>query len=153
MHFHPFYAPEDNDQEAPRSFSPEEVEALIAQRISSERAAREQAENALMEKQQQIFAHEMREAARSALEERGLPAQLIDVLNLSSKETLHTTLQCAESAFREALEEGVRTRLRGLPPSAPPAEQSQKTKPLSYRQAAALYQSDRAAYDKRYGGM
>ena len=157
MRLFPFYAPEDNDQEAPRSFSSEEVDALIEARLQSEREsfenalntekiAREQAENALR-------SHEMREKAHAVLRERNLPEQLLGMLNLSSEATLDETLRSAEAAFRAALEEGVRARLCGAPPSAVPVEKSTKPKPLSYQQAAELYKSDRAAYDKRYGGM
>ena len=157
MRLFPFYAPEDNDQEAPRSFSSEEVEALIEARLTSEResfentlsvekAAREQAESALR-------SHEMREMAQSVLRERNLPVELMHMLNLTSEETLTQSLAAAEAAFRTALEEGVRARLCGAPPSAVPIEKPQKQKPLSYQQAADLYKSDRAAYDKRYGGM
>jgi len=157
MHFTPFYAPEDNDQEAPRSYSQEEMEQLLAAQLqtqresyesalNAEKAARAQAESALR-------SHEMREMAQSALRERGLPEALIPMLDLSGEEMLAQSLQSAESAFRAALEDGVRARLCGAAPSAVPLEKPRKAKPLSYRQAADLYKSDRAAYDKQFGGM
>ena len=52
-----------------------------------------------------------------------------------------------------AMAEGVRTRLRGAAPSAIPLEPPRKPRSLSYRQAADLYKSDRAAYEKQFGGM
>lgn len=157
MHFSPFYAPEDNDREAPRSYSQDEVDQLINERLSGEReshesalqaekAARAQAEGALQ-------ALKMRDMAQQALLERHLPAQLMTMLRLDSEETLTQSLAAAESAFRAAIEEGVRTRLRGAAPSAIPLEAPRKPRSLSYRQAADLYKSDRAAYEKQFGGM
>lgn len=153
MHFTPFYTPEDNDQEANRSYSQAELDQqLAAQResyesvLNAEKAAREQAESAL-------HSHEMRETALSALHKRGLPTSLMPMLDLSDEETLMNSMASAESAFRAALEDGVRARLRGAAPSAVPLEKPRKMKPLSYQQAADLYKSDRAAYNKQFGGM
>ena len=95
----------------------------------------------------------MRDMAQQALLERHLPAQLMTMLRLDSEETLTQSLTAAESAFRAAIEEGVRTRLRGAAPSAIPLEPPRKPRSLSYRQAADLYKSDRAAYEKQFGGM
>ena len=112
--------------------------------MSAQRA--QQAESALR-------SHEMRETALSALREKNLPESLMPMLDLSGEEALMGSLASAESAFRAALEDGVRARLRGAAPSAVPLKKPHKTKPLSYQQAADLYKSDRAAYDKQFGGM
>ena len=153
MHFIPFYAPEDNDRETDRSYSQAELEQQLATQRESyesaliaEKAAREQAESALR-------SHEMRNMAQSALREKNLPESLMPMLDLSDEEALMGSLASAESAFRAALEDGVRARLCGTAPSAVPLEKPRKAKPLSYRQAADLYKSDRAAYDKQFGGM
>jgi len=157
MHFTPFYAPEDNDQEAPRSYSQEEVDQLIAQRLGAEReshtAALQAEKSARAQAESDLRSIKMQAMAQQALLERGLPAQLMPMLRLDSEETLQQTLSAAESAFRTAIEEGVRSRLRGMPPSAAPLEAPKKTKTLSYQQAANLFKSDRAAYDKQFGGM
>jgi len=155
MRFHPFLSPDDEGGADSRQFSESEVQQLLSQRLSEEKqrfdaalqlesAARQQAENALRERDAQLRAHEMRIKAQEALRSRHLPDQLIGTLNLTSEETLAQTLSAAEGAFRSALEEGVRDRLRGHAPSAAPLPQkSRKPISLSYQEAAANYIRDR----------
>lgn len=155
MQLYPFLAPDDAQDESEKRFTESEVQQLLAQRLSEEKqryenalqneaAARLQAEAALREREGQLYAHEMRIKAQEALRSRQLPEQLIGTLNLESEETLTRTLSSSESAFRAALEEGVRTRLRGQAPGQIPLPQkTRKVKTLSYQQAAANYLSDR----------
>lgn len=155
MHIYPFLAPDDGNAGDDKRFSESEVQQLLTQQLNAEKqryesalqneaAARLQAENALREREEQLRAHEMRAKAQEALKARQLPEQLIGTLSLESEETLSRTLASAESAFRAALEEGVRSRLRGQAPGQIPLPpKARKPKSLSYQEAAAYYLRDR----------
>lgn len=155
MQLYPFLAPDDADGAEEKRFTESEMQHLLTQRLNeekqryesalqSETAARLQAEAALHEREGQLYAHEMRIKAQEALRSRQLPEQLIGTLSLENEDALSRTLSAAESAFRAALEEGVRTRLRGQAPGQIPLPQkTRKVKTLSYQQAAANYLSDR----------
>ena len=155
MQLYPFLAPDDAQDEGEKRFTESEVQQLLTQRLNEEKqryesalqneaAARLQAEATLRERESELRAQQMREKAQEELKSRNLPEQLLNMLNLSSDEALRQTLSTAESAFRAALEEGVRTRLRGQAPGQTPLPQkARRTKVLSYQEAAANYLSDR----------
>lgn len=155
MQWYPFLSPDDEQGGNDKCFSEEEMQQLLLQRLSEEKqryetalqnetAARLQAEAALREQKTELHAHQMRLKALEALKERHLPEQLLPMLDLSSEDALTQTLSAAESAFRAALEEGVRTRLCGQAPSLVPLPQkSRKSRSLSYQEAAANYMRDR----------
>lgn len=139
-----------------------EVDRLIGERLLKERrryenelaeqkTARERAESALSQREEALFAFEMRQKAAEALARRGLPASLLGALRLQSEQALDDSLASAESAFRKALEEGVRARLSGQTAPAAPESETPPVR-MNYQQAAALYQADRAAYQKKFGG-
>lgn len=160
-----------NEPAPEKTLTQSEVNQLMTELIQKERRrfetqlteqknAREKAENLLREREEelrrrdeQIRQHELRRKAQDALAARGLPATLLNVLPLGDESTLDSSIQALESAYRTSLEKGVRERLRGQDPFYAPPVPEKITKPtLNYQQAAALYQSDRAAYDKQYGG-
>lgn len=155
MLFEPFLAPDDVEGGEEKRFSESEVQQLLSQKLSEEKqryeaalqneaAARLQAEATLRERESELRAHQMRQKAQEALKSRNLPDPLLNMLNLSSDETLSQTLSAAENAFRAALEEGVRSRLRGQAPGQMPLPQkARKTRNLSYQEAAANYMRDR----------
>ena len=148
---HPFLAPDDVQEGTDKRFTESEMQQLLSEKITAETqryeaalqkeaALRQQAETALNEHKKALYAHEMRIKAQSALRERNLPEQLLGAINFSTDETLSQTLTAAEEAFRAALEEGVRSRLRSQAPSLIPLPQkSQKPRNRSYQEAAADY--------------
>ena len=154
MRLDPFLAPDDPQPADEKHFTESDIQELkdyfAAEKqryetaLRQEAAARQQAETTLHAQQEALHAHEMRLKAQEELRTRQLPEQLLGALNLSSEETLLSTLACAEDAFRKALEEGVRQRLSGHAPSLIPLPQK-KSKPrsLSYQEAAANYIRDR----------
>lgn len=149
------------DQQTPQTVQPEQPrpekalrERLLAQRqhyetlLSQQRAAREQAEAALREREEQLRAQTLRCQAQQALEARDLPAALVDALQLTDEQTFEQSLNAVEAAFRQSLERGVRDRLRGGAPSMPALPQNSEKKPrMSYQQAASLYASQRTGGD------
>lgn len=149
MHLHPFLAPDDAQEGNDKRFTESEMQQLLSEKLSietqryeaalqKEAALRQQAESALHEHEKALYAHEMRIKAQSALRERNLPEQLLGAINFTSDETLSQTLTAAEEAFRTALEEGVRSRLRDQAPTLVPLPQKSR-KPRSYQEAAADY--------------
>lgn len=155
MRFEPFLSPDDAEGGEEKRFSESEMQQLLSQRLNEEKqryeaalqneaAARLQAEATLRERESELREHQMRQKAQEALKSRNLPDPLLNMLNLSSNETLAQTLSAAETAFRAALEEGVRSRLRGQAPGQIPLPQkARKTRNLSYQEAAANYMRDR----------
>ena len=155
MRLHPFLSPDDAEGGEEKRFSESEVQLIVSQKLNEEKqryeaalqneaAARLQAEATLREREGELRAHQMRQKAQEALKSRDLPDPLLNMLNLSSEETLAQTLSAAENAFRAALEEGVRSRLRGQAPGQIPLPQkTRKTRTLSYQEAAANYMRDR----------
>lgn len=155
MQLYPFLSPDDAGSDEEKRFTESEIQQLLSEKLAEEKqcyetalqneaAARLQAEAALHERESELRAHQMRQKAQEELKSRQLPAALISMLNLSSDEALAQTLTAAESAFRAALEEGVRQRLSSQAPSLIPLPQkTHKPKSLSYQEAAANYIRDR----------
>ena len=141
MRFEPFLSPDDAEGGEEKRFSESEMQQLLSQRLNEEK---QRYEAALRERESELREHQMRQKAQEALKSRNLPDPLLNMLNLSSNETLAQTLSAAETAFRAALEEGVRSRLRGQAPGQIPLPQkARKTRNLSYQEAAANYMRDR----------
>ena len=161
-----------NEPTPEKTLTQTEVNQLMEERLQKERsrfeaqlrehkAARDQAEALLREREaelkqrdEQLRAHALRHRALKQLEARNLPSSLLDALQLTDEASLSASLKTVERAFRASLEDTVRDRLRGHAPSCmPSAPAGVLAKPhLNYLEAAALYQRDRAAYDKQYGG-
>lgn len=146
--------PQPEQQAQPR---PEKAlrDRLLSQRqhyemlLSQQRAAREQAEAALREREEQLRVQTLRCQAQQAQEARNLPASLVDALQLSDEQTFGQSLNAIELAFRQSLERGVRERLRGGAPSMPVAQQNSEKKPrMSYQQAASLYAKARTGGER-----
>lgn len=149
--------PNEPEKNQEKCLTQAEVSQLLQERIAQERrryegllsqqkAAREQAEAALRERDEQLRAQQIRSHAQAELNRRGLPQSLLGALQCGSEEALTQSLAAVEGAFRESLERGVRDRLRGGAPSAPiGAQLPDKKQRLSYQQAASLYQKQRLA--------
>lgn len=149
--------PNEPEKNQEKCLTQAEVSQLLQERIAQERrryegllsqqkAAREQAEAALRERDEQLRAQQIRSHAQAELNRRGLPQSLLGALQCGSEEALTQSLAAVEGAFRESLERGVRDRLRGCAPSAPiGAQLPDKKQRLSYQQAASLYQKQRLA--------
>lgn len=156
--------PNESEKNQEKCLTQAEVSQLLQERIAQERrryegllsqqkAAREQAEDALREREntlrerdEQLRAQQIRSHAQAELNRRGLPQSLLGALQCCSEEALTQSLAAVEGAFRESLERGVRDRLRGGAPSAPiGAQLPDKKQRLSYQQAASLYQKQRLA--------
>ncbi|MBQ7455194.1 MAG: hypothetical protein IJS53_02015, partial [Clostridia bacterium] len=93
---------------------------------------------------------DLRRRAEEELDRRALPRALAATLRMENENALRESLDAAETAFRSAIETGVRERLR-LPLSVPAPRGEAPASRLTYRDAARLYSSDKEAYKKRFG--
>lgn len=102
-------------------------EAIIKARTEGERLARmseeekaqaerERREAELEQREKALSLREMRATARDMLGEKGLPAELLDVLDYASADACKASIGSVESAFRAAVQKGVEERMRGRTP-------------------------------------
>ena len=83
------------------------------ERLEHERAERDKA---LKDRESEITKRELRAEAKSQLSDKGLPAELAEVLPYTDAETTNQALEAVEKVFRAAVEKGVTERLKGNPP-------------------------------------
>lgn len=79
-------------------------------------AAAKQREETLTAREREIARREMRATALEALANKGLPAALADTLDMTDAEKCSASIEVIEKAFRAAVEQGVKDRMRGDPP-------------------------------------
>ena len=86
----------NNPATGERTFTQEQVNAIVSERLAKEK---QKGENAFAEREQQFAEREKALANREALidlkdqlKEKGLPAELLPVLNVQDKEALQTAL-------------------------------------------------------------
>lgn len=97
-------------------------EAAEAERVGKlspeERAADEQQKKdaRIADLEKQLLRKELRESAAAMLEKDGYPVGLADLLDYSGREAMEKSLDRLVTTYKESLEEGVRTRLKGRTP-------------------------------------
>ena len=84
-----------------------------------------------------IMQRELRADAARMLQERGLPNELMHALDLRSSESVQSSMDAAETAFRRAVQTGVEARMRGVVPAG-------------IRRAAETSGSDEDYYRRHY---
>lgn len=85
-----------NPETGERTFTQEEVNRIVGERLAKEKA---KGETALAERERQLAMRELRMTAKEKLTEMGLPMGLLDALNLSSPEALDKALETVQKAF------------------------------------------------------
>ena len=95
----------------------EEAERL-ARMSGEERMAHDfaQREAELSRREQTIVRRELRADAARMLSERALPMELMEALNYESREQVNLSMDAAEKAFRQAVQQGIEERMRSQPP-------------------------------------
>ena len=91
----------------------------LARMSGEERMAHDfaQREAELSAREQSIVRRELRAEAARMLSERSLPPELADALNYESAEQVSLSMDAAEKAFRQAVQQGVEARMRGSVPT------------------------------------
>ena len=97
---------------ADKAFTQEEVNTIIQDRLAKEKAK--------FDKQisEDIKRREKRLEAREKLQEKGLPAELIDLVKLDSDETFKSSLDILENAYKTKVPESKPTSGGGYSPAA-----------------------------------
>lgn len=95
----------------------EEAERL-ARMSGEERMAHDfaQREAELSQREMNIVRRELRADAARMLSERALPMELMEALNYESREQVNLSMDAAEKAFRQAVQQGIEERMRSQPP-------------------------------------
>ena len=133
-------------QETERKLEQARAEAEAMARMSGEERmahdyARREAE--LQAREAEIGRRELRAEAARLLQERALPAELMDALNYDSAEGVARSVDAAERAFREAMQQGVRERMRGMTPVKAHAACETDSDDAYYRARFALHGAER----------
>lgn len=79
-----------------KTFTQEDVNKIVSDRLAREKA---KGEAALAEKERQLAQRELQLTAKERLAQMGLPAELLDVLNLSSQEAMEKALTTVKTVF------------------------------------------------------
>lgn len=145
----------DQGKDTPRTFTQEDMDKLAAKvrseerkkaddliskarsegerlaRMSEEEKARhaaEQREADLAKRERDLSMRELRATARDILGEKALPTELLGALDYTSAETVQSSIESMEKAFRAAVQKGVEERMKGTTPEkrrSPSAEEAQ----------------------------
>ena len=67
----------------------------------------------LAKREKDITTRELKAQAYETLAEKGLPKELVDILNYESAENCNTSIEAVEKAFQSAVEKAVNEKLRG----------------------------------------
>ncbi len=67
----------------------------------------------LEKREKDITTRELKAQAYETLAEKGLPKELVDILNYSDAETCNASIEAVEKAFQSAVEKAVNEKLRG----------------------------------------
>ncbi len=108
----------------PKLFTQEELNKVVNDRLTRERKgfderlqkAVSEREIELNQREQAILNREVRALAVDLLEERGLPRQLVDAVNLTDPDACARSMDALEGAFRQAVQCAVDQRMKGTPP-------------------------------------
>lgn len=166
----------------PKTFTQQELDAIVTQRLDraqkdaerriqdavteAQKLAKmneeertkhetEKREADLLAREQEITKRELRAVALETLGEKNIPKELADILPYSNAEALSAAIEAVEKSFRAAVEKSVTDRMRGDPPkvnTTPVIKDIPDPDKMSYAERAALYQNDRATYNKLFGG-
>lgn len=97
-----------------KTFSQEDVNRIVGERLAKERA---KGEAALAEKEQQLAQRELLLTAKEKLTENGLPVELVDALNVSSPEALEKALSIVKTVMDKHKAEARPIKISGAKPA------------------------------------
>lgn len=109
-------------QRAPKTFTEEEVNAIVQKRLNREREKLTKAfeegtrESDLDERERKILRRELRADTLEKLAENGMPAGLADLVSYDSAEECEKSLQTVAAVFNQAVNEAVKSKARQTTP-------------------------------------
>ena len=86
-----------NTQTEEKTFSQEDVNRIVGERLAKEKY---KLESELAEREQELKRSELRLKARELLNERGLPASLIEALSFSDEASMSRSISVVEEALK-----------------------------------------------------
>lgn len=102
----------------------------------------EQREQELADREKAIARKELTAEAKTMLSERGLPVELVNVVDLSSAEAVTESVASIQKTWEDAVQKGVSDRMKG---SAPIKTAPQQSTGLSRAQFFQMSHSEKAA--------
>lgn len=117
-----------------KTFTQEQVNQIISDRLARDRA---KGEAALAEREQQLAHRELLLTAKEKINEMGLPAELVDALNVSSPEALEKALSIVKTVMDKYKSEARPMKFRGAKP-AESLSHAKNTGDSSLRKAMGL---------------
>lgn len=97
-----------------KTFSQEDVNRIVGERLAKEKV---KGEAALAEREQQLAQRELLLTAKEKINEMGLPAELVDALNVSSPEALEKALSTVKTVLDKYKSEARPMKLSGAKPA------------------------------------
>lgn len=94
------------------------AEQLAEARTQEKVQALGEKDRELAQREQALYAKELRADALEALGKKGLPPTLIDCVSLMDAASMQTSVTNAEKAFRAAVDAAVKEKMKGYAPSA-----------------------------------
>lgn len=112
----------------------------------------DQREQELANREQAIARKELTAEAKAMLSERGLPVELVGVIDLTSAETVTDSVASIQKSWEEAVQKGIAERTKGgAPIKTAPQQSTELTKAQFYRmthaEKANLKQTNPELYD------
>ena len=112
----------------------------------------DQREQELANREQAIARKELTAEAKAMLSERGLPVELVGVIDLTSAETVTDSVASIQKSWEEAVHKGIAERTKGgAPIKTAPQQSTELTKAQFYRmthaEKANLKQTNPELYD------
>lgn len=104
------------EQENQQKIEAAKQEAEKLAKMNAEQKAeyeKKQAEEALAKRERDITVRELRAEAYEILAEKGLPKELVDILNYEDADACNKSIAAVEKAFQAAVEKAVNDKLRG----------------------------------------
>jgi len=135
----------EKTESAEKTFTQDDINRIISQTIASERKkaetqisqARKEAEElaqmtaeqraehrmaereaAISQREDTVKRNEVRAGAVQLLLKKGLPAELADTLTYADADSAAAAIDTLEQAFRQALQQGIEERMKGMAPAA-----------------------------------
>ena len=112
----------------------------------------DQREQELANREQVLARKELTAEAKTMLSERGLPIELVNVIDLTSAETVTDSVASIQKSWEDAVQKGVSDRMKGSAPiKTAPQNNNELTKAQFYRMSHAekanLKQTNPELYD------
>lgn len=97
-----------------KTFSQDDVNRIVGERLAKEKA---KGEAVLAEREQQLAQRELLLTAKEKINEMGLPAELVDALNVSSPEALEKALSTVKTVLDKHKSEARPIKFSGAKPA------------------------------------